>query len=238
MADWRAISLPYGLSKFHRQNKTMGKVTVFPVGGCARWKIPPLERVSANTNIVPVIDIRREIERPHNRPRNCSSNQFGSSVEEDMIPTTTEVRKRKRAPALAERRHLSKPSRTNKAPTPDSEMETSSFARKRLLARGTRIGASKDAPVTIDDDNDTLEDEQENCVGRDLFRSSLEVFPPTPSFSGLYSPLIRTREVAPAKRRFGSIRGTYAAPPERVQVTTMGRAPSIDIGSVKRSVTS
>jgi hypothetical protein len=92
-----------------------------------------------------------------------------------------------------------------------------------------QVHPKKKTPITIDDDNDTLEDEEEACARRDLFRSSLEVSPPTPSFSGVYSPLTRTREVAPAERRFGSIRGTYAAPPERVPVITTGRAPNIDI---------
>jgi hypothetical protein len=65
MADRRVVTLPYDLSESHQQNKTMGKVTVLPVGERARWKIPSLEQESANTNIVPAIDIRRKIEHPH-----------------------------------------------------------------------------------------------------------------------------------------------------------------------------
>jgi hypothetical protein len=235
MADRRSVSLPYGLSELYRQNRTMGKVTVLPVGGRARWKIPTLEQVSANTNNAPIIHIGRKMERPHKRSRNRRNYQSESSGEEEMTPMVSEARKRKRTPALAERRHLSKPNayfkpaRTSKAPTPDSEMDPS-VARKKPLERGTRTGASEDTPITIDDDDDTLEDDPEAFERPGLFRSSLEIPQPTPPFSGIYSPLARTRQSAPAKRRLGSIRGTCAAPPERVANATMERAPSIYIG--------
>jgi hypothetical protein len=235
MADRPHISLPYGLSEFHRQKRTMGKVTVLPVGGCARWKIPSLEQV-ANSNTSPTIDVRRNFRHPHKRSKDIFDNRSERLGEERMTGTTPEGRKRKRVPASAERRHSPEsisqlqPRRRTKAPMSVSEMDPRKVTRKRPMGPGTRRGASMDVPITIDDDDESSEKEQEAEERQSFFRRSRRISSPTLSFDNIYSPLSRTREVTQGKRGFGSIRGAYAAPPDPVINAIMARAPSIYVG--------
>jgi hypothetical protein len=212
----------------------MGKVTVLPVGGCARWKIPSLEQV-ANSNTSPTIDVRRNFRHPHKRSKDISDNRSERLGEERMTATTPEGRKRKRVPASAERHSPEsisqlQPRRRTKALMSVSGMDPHKVTRKRPMGPGTRRGASVDVPITIDDDDESSEKEQEAEERQSFFRSSRRISSPTPSLDNIYSPLSRTREITQDKRGVESIRGAYAGPPDPVINAMMARAPSIYVG--------
>jgi hypothetical protein len=242
MVDRPSASLPYGLSDLHRQNRTMGKATELPVGECARWKIPSLEQLSANPIILPISEVRRNFEPTHKRSIDSSESQLENLRGDSMTSTSAELRKSKRASASTESRRRPsnavphcRPQTTkrNKASVPASKKDSRESTWKRSIDPGTRTGASKDVPITIDDDE--ASDIGEEAYGRPGFsRSNFEATSPTPSFNGIYSPRFSTpnptRDATHSKTGYRSMRGTYLTPPERVADNARRREPSIYIG--------
>jgi hypothetical protein len=220
----------------------MGKVTVLPVGGCARWKGPSLQQLSADPVVLPIIDVRRNFQSTHKHSKYSSKKQLKHLREHKMTVATAEVRKTKRPPVSTEReRRRSKaishtqPQVTtgNNVLVPASRTKPRNIAPKKSIRLDTRKGASKNEPITLDDDDEITGVGLQAYEKPAFFRSNFEISSPTPSRNGIYSPLSSspgpTRDVMQDKKRVDLIRGTYVAPPPRAAGNSMTREPSIYI---------
>jgi hypothetical protein len=206
MASEHPVPIPYGLSESHRQNRTMGKFTVLPVLCSRRKAASPQQRVTARIKL-PIVDIRRNSDSRHQH-RHKHSKLF-------VEPQDRSHQKLKMAvatPQSHKKRTLAANGRADRSAKPTSQarsMDTRRLFRRDQCGPGTRIGASKDKPIAIEDESSESEIDEGARKRPIPFRDSTTVPWPAPFSHGLYS---RLTEKQGYTHRFGRKGGIFGPP--------------------------
>jgi hypothetical protein len=202
----------------------MGKVTVRPHGGSAHWHTPSLQKLSTAPIVLPILKIRKPF--PHLKGSNKV--QVRKHREKDMAVADSRARKAKAAGTTAQesRGHASKLHLHRRKTKANSDRALSISPRKRPVGPGTRIGAIKEMPIMIDDDED-VGAEAGLSRGRSMFRN--RCFMPSPTFQGTHYPM--SGSVTPSRTSTpGSADSRLVRGPRSTNSAYMRRETSIYVG--------
>jgi hypothetical protein len=219
MVSVMPVLLPYGLSENHRRIRRQGKAAARPFGGSARWHTPSLQQLSSIPIILPILNNRNSETPPRNRNmssrlqvrkiRNATMGVADSHNRKAKISVTTAKVRRDRTPKL-------KPQSRAAANT---KKQSDKANRRKPVEPSTRFGNCKEAPITLDDDEDEMDGGFPGRtlpqVRRDL-RRDMTTPPPAPSSSSIYSPQFGKTTPSRSHTPYGSSFGhreTFLAPP-------------------------
>jgi hypothetical protein len=207
----------------------MDKVPVKPSGDYARWSIPSLQQLST-TSVLPIHDIRRRFESQHKTLNTSVNAQPNEHREEEMAAANSESRKRERASmSIPKRGHaLTARPKPQTAKSTISRRRPKNTPRVRPFGPGSQLGATKDIPITIDDEDADPNDHTETYERPNFFRSDFNVLSSKPSISGIYASIPNTPRNSPLdKSPSGSVRGARTTPPSLLTRSGRTREPSI-----------
>jgi hypothetical protein len=206
----------------------MDKVPVNPSGDHARWSIPSLQQLST-TSVLPIHDIRRRFESQHKTPNTSANAQPNKHREEEMSAANSETRKRERVSMSIPKRGraLTARPKSQTAKSTNSRRRPKTTPRARPFGPGSRLGATKDIPITIDDEdadpNDHTVYERPN-----FFRSDFNVSSSGPPINGIYASVSSTPRNSPLdKSPSGSVSDARTTPPSLLTRSGRTREPSI-----------
>jgi hypothetical protein len=202
----------------------MGKVTVRPHGGSAHWHTPSLRELSSAPIVLPILKIRKPIPRP----KGSFKVQVRKHREKEMAVADSRARKAKAAGTTAQesRGRASKLHLHRRKTKANSDRALSISPRKRPVGPGTRIGAIKEMPIMIDDDED-VGTEAGLSRGRSMFRN--RCFMPSPTFQGTHYPM--SGSVTPSRTSTpGSADSRLVRGPRSTNSAYMRRETSIYVG--------
>ncbi|KAH5732437.1 hypothetical protein HBI17_211120 [Parastagonospora nodorum] len=190
------------------------------------------------TIVLPIITYHRAIDAP----RSISTGSLKLHVKKqqpDKMGVAPAPHQKKSAPTTKERR--AKTPKVNKAPNSrvrSKARSTASAQKSRSrVGPGTRDGASKNRPITIDDDDDA---EAEEALSRraDFMQDGYlpsSTAPSCPSFYQPQSPALAVRRTsAPGRAGVGSLGKTYAATSPKAPYEPMSRSMGIYAEEVQR----
>jgi hypothetical protein len=189
------VPLPYGLSDNHRQFRTVGKIPPRPVGVGARWHVPKLQSIATTSPRLSITDPRHKIGDPPQLSFRTSKDKLRAIWEENMSATNSTT-ERESSKASAKTTGESWRARTQPIPLnarlPGAPPQVSCRSQpivhqKRPLGSETRTGASKDVPITIDDDDDQGTEVPLTDIDRQPFYRSISSPISSPTYSHLYS---------------------------------------------------
>jgi hypothetical protein len=172
----------------------MGKTLSRPVGAGARWHVPTLQSLAATSLPLSTVEPRRNFGNPLQLPGRPSRKEQSVIREADMGVTSPST-KRKLSSAAAKMRggSLERGSATKSTDHKASERIFASYKQpmayqKRPVGPGTRTGASKDIPITIDDDNERIEGLPTNIYRQTVSPSIISPIA-SPVSRRMYSPI-------------------------------------------------
>ncbi|KAH3944341.1 hypothetical protein HBI56_162950 [Parastagonospora nodorum] len=183
------------------------------------------------TIVLPIITYHRAIDAP----RSISTGSLKLHVKKqqpDKMGVAPAPHQKKSAPTTKERR--AKTPKVNKAPNSrvrSKARSTASAQKSRSrVGPGTRDGASKNRPITIDDDDDAKAEEalsRRADFMQDGYLPS-STAPSCPSFYQPQSPALAVRRTsAPGRAGVGSLGKTYAATSPKAPYEPMSRSMGI-----------
>jgi hypothetical protein len=207
----------------------MGKVTVRPHGGSAHWHTPSLQELSSAPIVLPIFKIRKPIPRPKGsikvqvrKHREKEMTVADSRAMKATATCTTAQESRGRAAKLHLHRRKTK---TN------CDRALGISPRKRPVGPGTRIGAIKEIPIRIDDDED-IGTEAGLGGGRSMCRN--RCFTPSSTSQGILDPMsgsiTPSRTSTPGSADFRPVREPCSTPPGSLNSAYMRRETSIYVG--------
>jgi hypothetical protein len=207
----------------------MDKVPVNPSGDHARWSIPSLQQLST-TSVLPIHDIRRRFESQHKTPNTSVNAQPNAHREEEMAAANSESRNRERVSMSIPKRGraLTARPKLQTAKSTNSRRRPKNTPRARPFGPGSQLGATKDIPITIDDEDADPNDHTETYERPNFFRSNFNVRSSRPSIGGIYASVSSTPRNSPLdKSPSSSVRGTRTTPLSLLTRSGRTREPSI-----------
>jgi len=241
MASGFAVTLPYGLSEMHRQHHIKGKVVIGREGEYTRGGLPISTHSSKPNIVLPIITYHRAIDAPRPNPTGSHKVHVRKLRQDKMAVAVPTRQKKKTAPTPKERRqrtpkvaNVSKPRVGSKAKATPAIQKS-----KSRVGPGTRDGASKHRPITIDDDDEADEAPRGMTDFMQGGYTPSSTAPSSPSIYQSQSPALAVRRgSAPGGAGFGSFGKTHAATSPKAPYDPRFRSMSIyaELVELSRSV--
>lgn len=218
MAMQFSVPTPHALSETHRRSHTMGKVTVRRCKSPGRKGIPLLEHLSPLSIVLPVFNNThsRSTRREHRRRFQVRKMTVGQGKPRTKKELPSLQEKRGRMPKPTEQQN-SQVSRRHQSSTQGSRAASRTAFRQSMIGPGTRLGATKYAPIIIrDEEEEEVVDREEDSpryVG--LFSNSFVASTPASPRTSIYAPSPSTPSdgSSPIRRSIPSLIGGAWTPP-------------------------